>query len=1119
MKLFRTLAVTLCVTAFTTFASSPYTVYPVPQSQSISEGSAKVSPVVNIVAAPGIDEVTVNRAKQILAQHNVESTVSKSPRKGRSNIVIGVNATGDVADKEARRQKLDRSVFEMPKYDRHIISMTSDKDGLAQFLVLGENTDAAFYALATIEQMLDNGLDDLAPIVFNDYADQASRGIIEGYYGVPYNADVTKDLFPFMARYKMNTYMYGAKSDPYHTRYWDIPYPDSITAQEEEIGYLTRDMLKDIVETAHDNKVNFIWAIHPGNAFIDKNDTDVNDRIMNKFQDMYDLGVRQFGVFVDDVGVPYDKPSQLFGADRLTDLQEKIDARWNNGGSKNAADTVKPLQYVPQLYAYSWTTPERAQGFFESLSGTPEKIDIYITGANVWSVPNNRDLERVSQWLGRDVAWWWNYPCNDNDMTKIFPMDMYSNFHDETHISDKARMQPELKGLRTLIANPMQQGEVSKIALFSVGDYAWNNAAFDNDASWNASLEAIVGKEKAPAMRKALPYMRYYDEPAFGKFAGDYRKSFAEGNPRPEPVIEEMEELLAACRDLATLKDSELESDRLLYADMRPWLNKLTAMAQLTIDMLRNEVPETFPDFENDPAFQFEVLNGMGEDIELSIRTAEPAAQSLLPFINWLKDEYYIEQIENSALACATEVYSLPGVPFMHKIRPAKSGSVVYPVNLPEGLKWNDRRKLIEGSVDKEGEYSYDIAVVNDGDTTIVPVTLLVSSNLQQPVPVMGWLSWNVVEGEISEDVVKEVADAMVSSGLKDAGYEYLIIDDLWHSKEREAKTGRPMPDSIKFPNGMKAVADYVHSKGLKFGIYSDAGSKTCAGCYGSYGYENIDAKTYASWDVDLLKYDYCFVEDEDTDAAGAYRRYKTMGDALKNSGRDILLYMCEWGAREPWKWGAGTGATTWRCTFDTRDGWNGKPGGIGIVQSVEGMKDLWPYAGVNRFNDADMMCVGINGTGKSSSDLVDGKPGMTPTEYQTQFALWCMWGSPLTLSFDLRKPISPADLKIITNKELIEVNQDPMGQQAEFILETPEKIQVYAKDLANGDVAVAVVNMGDKAQKYNLNIADIPALEDFNRPYVRDIINKKNIGYINRGIGLQLQPHETKAFRIKKNK
>lgn len=465
----------------------------------------------------------------------------------------------------------------------------------------------------------------------------------------------------------------------------------------------------------------------------------------------------------------------------------------------------------------------------------------------------------------------------------------------------------------------------------------------------------------------------------------------------------------------------------------------------------------------------------------------------------------------SSKLACANELFSQPGVRYMHKVRAASPEAELSVSGLPEGLVWNEKRSLVEGVIEEEGVYEYFVTISVDGEEVTEPIKLTVSSSLQQPVPFMGWLSWNVVQGDISENVVRSVADAMVSTGLADAGYRYLCIDDLWHASEREEGTRKPKYDASKFPNGMNAVSDYVHDKGLKFGIYSDGGTMTCAGCFGSYGYEDIDAQQYADWGVDMLKYDYCFAP---SDLESCKARYKCMGDALKATGRDILFYMCEWGVREPWKWGSETGASCWRCTYDRRDGWNGVNGGVGIVQSIEGMKDLWSYSGVNRFNDADMMCVGIHGTGKSSSDLVAGTPGMTQTEYRTEFSLWCMWSSPLSLTFDLRKPISEDDLAIMTNEELIALNQDRMGQQAEFIGEY-NGIQVYAKDLENGDVAIAVVNLNSTAADFTVDFSTIPALDESKSYLMRDLWKKANVGEVTGEYSLSVASHETKVYRL----
>ena len=626
----------LAAVPFFAVAATNYTIYPVPQHQTVNESIASFSRTVNIVAGPAIDKATVNRAREVLESHGITALVSDKTVSGASNLTIGVQGSRDAADRLAGKLKLDRKVFSTSKYDRHILSLTADRSGIAQVLILGEDTDAAFCGLASLEQILDCGTSELNGVVIYDYADIRDRGIIEGYYGVPYSAEVTKDLFWFMARYKMNTYMYGAKSDPYHSRYWAEPYPTEISEEQKNIGFLSQDMLREITEVSHATKVNFIWAIHPGVAFTDAADENVNSRIMAKFESMYGLGVRQFGVFVDDVGVPYDDPTLKLCADRLTDLQNRIDARWNVSGAA-PSDTVKPLNYVPQLYAYSWTSRDNARKFFKSLSATPDKINIYITGRAVWTVPNNEDLDVVRDFLGRSTGWWWNYPCNDNDMTKLFPMDIYSNFRDERHIDNMARLEA-LKDERTLIINPMQQGEISKITLFSVADYSWNNNAFNNERSWSASLAAVVGKENEVSLRLLAPYLRYFDTDALKLEVNYYKESVKEGHPRPGALIEKLSAVNTACHALKAMKDSDKESDRLFYKDIRPWLLKLEAMTAEAVALLKGESPAP-TDYEKNPDFQFSGLSGMGESISLSTLTAEPSAEILRPFIDWLRGQ------------------------------------------------------------------------------------------------------------------------------------------------------------------------------------------------------------------------------------------------------------------------------------------------------------------------------------------------------------------------------------------------------------------------------------------------------------------------------------------------
>ncbi len=619
--------------------AQPYTIYPVPHEQLLGQGSATIGTTVTIVAETGIDKATVDRALQILNEHGLNAVCSSKPQAGSANLLLGINGSQQLADKQARRLKLCRKVFELNKFDRHILNISADKKGLAQILILGETTDATFCGLASLEQILDaaGGTDArLACLTINDYADIRDRGVIEGYYGVPYSAEVTKDLFRFMAKYKLNTYMYGAKSDPYHSKLWADPYPTTITPQQKEIGYLTQQMLADITAVGQATKVNFIWAIHPGTAFTDTSD-DVLNKIMRKFEVMHQLGVRQFGVFVDDVGVPSDDAVLRRGAERLTQLQQRIDRRWNQSAAE-AADTVKPLHYVPQLYAFSWVSREQGHRFFQSLASVPEKVRIYITGRNVWSVPNSLDLEIVKQWLGHGTSWWWNYPCNDNDVTKLFCMDTYANFADESHIDNLARLEPQLEGTPTLIINPMQQGELSKIALFSVADYAWNNEGFNNDRSWQQAIPAVVGQRFTEPLRTVLPLLRYYEADGLAYAVKNYRQSVAEGRPRPVALVAHLKAVGEACALLEQMKTSQQLSDRLFYDDLRPWLLKLKAMAAETVDRLEGRTT-TSTDLDNNPDFQFPILTGLGDEIQLSVKTAEPSATLLEPLLKELREK------------------------------------------------------------------------------------------------------------------------------------------------------------------------------------------------------------------------------------------------------------------------------------------------------------------------------------------------------------------------------------------------------------------------------------------------------------------------------------------------
>lgn len=466
----------------------------------------------------------------------------------------------------------------------------------------------------------------------------------------------------------------------------------------------------------------------------------------------------------------------------------------------------------------------------------------------------------------------------------------------------------------------------------------------------------------------------------------------------------------------------------------------------------------------------------------------------------------------SSKLACATMVFSQPNVRFMHKIRSVNPEAVLSVSGLPDGLEWNAKRNIVEGIVSQNGHYVYHVNISANGETTVEDVSLTVSDSLEHPVPFMGWLSWNSVQDEVSEDIVRQVVDLFLEKGLYDCGWNTVMLDDWWHAKSRAAD-GSPQADAIRFPNGIDAVSAYVHGKGMKFGIYTDAAETTCAGAFGSYGKETVDAQAYAKWKVDVVKCDYC---NAPSDVETAKTRYKTLADAFKAANYGTMLYICEWGVREPWKWGAEVGGRCWRVSQDVRDCWTGSGTGVGVVQSIRDMKNLSAYQGVNRFNDADMLCTALHGKGKSSNDLCGGTgPGMTQDEYRTQFALWCMWSSPMALSFDPRsKYITDDDYAIMKSTELIALNQDRMGQQADLISEDNDLV-IFAKDCENGDVALSVTNMSSTTKTAVFNFDAIPSLTADKTYAVRDLWERKDLGDATEKLSTRVRPHATKVFRL----
>ena len=387
--------------------------------------------------------------------------------------------------------------------------------------------------------------------------------------------------------------------------------------------------------------------------------------------------------------------------------------------------------------------------------------------------------------------------------------------------------------------------------------------------------------------------------------------------------------------------------------------------------------------------------------------------------------------------------------------------------------------------------------------------------------PPMGWNSWNTFTWEINDKLIREAADAMASE-LKDAGYEYIVIDDCWSEKQRDSN-GKLVPDHWKFPEGIKPVADYVHSKGLKFGMYSCAGTHTCGGHPGSFEHEFDDAETFAEWGVDYLKYDYCYKPDY----IPGEILYKRMSTALRNCGRDIMFSACNWGNDNVYKWIRESGAHLFRSTGDIQDNWES------INRLALSQIGSECYGGNFCHNDIDMLVVGMHGGSNNewinsteqgvnviadSGETMPKLGGCTDEEYRTHFSLWAIMNSPLMIGCDIRR-MTPATKEILTNKDVITINQDIECRGPYCIKQwnNPDNVFSLVKPLANGDYAVGMFNFGDRAGEMSLQFWDIGLTTASGRGLsIYDCWKHEELGTFTERFCTTVEPHGCVVLRAK---
>jgi alpha-galactosidase len=434
-----------------------------------------------------------------------------------------------------------------------------------------------------------------------------------------------------------------------------------------------------------------------------------------------------------------------------------------------------------------------------------------------------------------------------------------------------------------------------------------------------------------------------------------------------------------------------------------------------------------------------------------------------------------------------------PNTPFYYPVAVTGMRPVTIEAGgLPEGLKLDKNTGIITGIPVKAGDYEVELRAENNHGKAQRTLKISVGDKLALTPP-MGYLSWNVVEGLVSETFFKELADAFVNFGFRDVGYQYINIDDCWQGIRDSC--GRITADPVRFPHGMKLVGDYLHDKGLKFGIYSTPGPITCAGFPGTMNFEELDVETWVSWGVDYLKHDGC-----STPPDRRWELYSLMGRLLEKSGRSIVYSGS--GKKE-------AGSQLWRIGGDLRDQWSGISNHVGIIQSFETAQKRAGEHEPGGWNDPDMLVVGIRGKGASGNDLTD-ESGCSNTEYRSHMSLWALMSAPLFITVDVRQ-IDPVSLEILTNPEVIDVNQDPLGRFPVRVGEENEQ-EVWVKDMEDGSKTVALFNKGSEEQEITVNWED---LELKGNCFVRDLWQRENIGEFKDSFASPVPSHGVVLIRV----
>lgn len=634
-----------------------YQVYPLPQKMTLGEENMTISEAVNVIMESGISEVTKARLEEVLSEAGLTYSYSDAAVEGATNLYIGINGSGEAADNYATANNVPRDVFTEgeDKFDMEIVQL----DAANNILLLGKDDDAAFYSIATLEQVLPQSMNGkYTTVLFEDYANKQYRGMVEGFYGYPWTVEARLDWFEFAKKYKMNIFVYGPKGDPYHLGLWDEEYPTSVTEDERKRGVLTQDDIRALAEESKKCNIDFVWVAHPAmqrrldmssNATVDQ---EITNRLMPKFNSLYELGVREFGIFMDDITIGEGLQQRYTQPYLIDQVQRRLYETYNTPDAAEE-DKVKPLFYTPTWYTYGLGYADMQNQCMEAFkqSNVHEDVVICFTGDAVCGPINNSSCENFATRTGRKPCIWWNYPVNDYADAQLFTDRIDANFTVGTDTT-------ECVGV---LSNPMNQAEASRIAFFGVADFAWNTANFDSQQSWEDSFPYLieegigdVSREELAAAYKIVaknivttPESKDMQE-LYTKFQAEYPLGDMTTATKMKDVFHELNEAIATIRLMQDCGNAEYER---LYTDLEGNLNKLSDMATVIENSLTilltddedaawaaynaaSEIKNNELSNSRNPRYVVHAMEGAGTDYSYADYQADPSKTYMKPFVN-----------------------------------------------------------------------------------------------------------------------------------------------------------------------------------------------------------------------------------------------------------------------------------------------------------------------------------------------------------------------------------------------------------------------------------------------------------------------------------------------------